>query len=87
MATREENGHVFDFDTDKCVKCGMSRERYEDNGKPSCKQPPTYEQVLKEGGARRERELQENDEPNTDVDKLLEEQKRGEIKLPDYDEI
>jgi hypothetical protein len=34
---RLENGHAFDFEADKCVKCGMSRERYDDNGKPACK--------------------------------------------------
>jgi hypothetical protein len=51
------------------------------------KQPPTYEQALNEAAERRERELQEDDEPKTDVDKLLDEQKRGETKTPDYDEL
>jgi hypothetical protein len=37
MADKPENGHIFDFDTDKCKKCGMTREHYEDNGKPACK--------------------------------------------------
>jgi hypothetical protein len=32
-----KNGHTFDFDTDVCTKCGMSREAYEDTGKPACK--------------------------------------------------
>ena len=34
---QQENGQVFNFATDKCEKCGMSREAYEDNGKPPCK--------------------------------------------------
>jgi len=34
---REAGGHAFDFDRDVCVKCGMSREKYQDNGKPPCK--------------------------------------------------
>ena len=87
MAIREENGHLFDFDTDKCVKCQMSREHYEDNGKPACKRPPTHEQALKQGEERRERELQESDEPKTEADKLLDELKHGEPKTPDYDEL
>lgn len=34
--TKSEGGHHFDFDTDKCTKCGMTRETYEDNGRPAC---------------------------------------------------
>lgn len=32
-----ERGHHLDFDTDTCTKYGMTREEYEDNGKPRCK--------------------------------------------------
>lgn len=35
--SKEENGHTFDFSTEKCTKCGMTKEHYEDNGKPLCK--------------------------------------------------
>lgn len=34
---REAGGHAFDFDREVCVKCGMSREKYQDNGNPPCK--------------------------------------------------
>ena len=34
---RQENGHSFNFSTDVCEKCGISRPRYEDSGKPRCK--------------------------------------------------
>lgn len=37
MDKRQENGHTFDFNTEKCNTCGMSLEYYEDNGKPVCK--------------------------------------------------
>jgi len=33
---RTEGGHAFDFDRDVCVRCGMSREKYEDSGRPRC---------------------------------------------------
>jgi hypothetical protein len=33
---RQSGGHYFDFSTELCVKCGMNREHYEDNGKPRC---------------------------------------------------
>jgi hypothetical protein len=36
-APKLENGHIFNFDTEKCENCGMTREHYEDNGKPTCK--------------------------------------------------
>jgi hypothetical protein len=32
----KENGHIFDFDTDACTRCGMYKEAYEDGGKPRC---------------------------------------------------
>jgi ribosomal protein L37E len=37
---RRAGGHAFDFDREVCVKCGMSREYYEDNGKPPCRGKP-----------------------------------------------
>jgi hypothetical protein len=37
MAAKPEKGHVFDFDTEVCAKCGMTKEHYEYNGKPPCK--------------------------------------------------
>lgn len=36
MRDGQAGGHAFDFDREVCVKCGMSRERFEDNGKPPC---------------------------------------------------
>lgn len=34
---RESDGeHHFDFDRDVCVKCGMTRNQYDDTGKPPC---------------------------------------------------
>jgi len=34
---RLENGHSFDFDTEVCQKCGMSKKEYEDNkDRPAC---------------------------------------------------
>jgi hypothetical protein len=40
---RRAGGHAFDFDREVCVKCGMSREHYQDNGKPPCKGKPSSE--------------------------------------------
>ena len=37
---RRAGGHAFDFDREVCVKCGMTREHFEDNGKPQCKGKP-----------------------------------------------
>jgi hypothetical protein len=37
---RRAGGHAFDFDREVCVKCGMTREFYQDNGKPPCKGKP-----------------------------------------------
>jgi len=34
---RRAGGHAFDFDREICVKCGMSREYFEDNGQPACR--------------------------------------------------
>ena len=63
----------------------MSREHFlDDNGKPACQRPSTYEQVLGQGDERRERELQESIEPKTEADELLKELKQGEPKTPDY---
>jgi hypothetical protein len=33
---RQAGGHCFDFSTEACVNCGMSREDYEDSGQPRC---------------------------------------------------
>jgi hypothetical protein len=30
-------GHHFNYETDKCTKCGMTEEYFEDNGKPPCR--------------------------------------------------
>jgi hypothetical protein len=32
-----ENGHHFNFSTDVCDMCDMSRNEYDDSGKPFCK--------------------------------------------------
>ncbi len=37
---RRAGGHAFGFDREVCVKCGMTREHFEDNGKPACKGRP-----------------------------------------------
>jgi hypothetical protein len=34
---RQSGGHAFDFDRGVCVRCGMTREQYEDSGEPRCK--------------------------------------------------
>lgn len=51
------------------------------------KRLPTLEETLNQGAERRERELQEDNEPETDVDKLLNEQKRGGPEPPDQDHL
>jgi hypothetical protein len=33
---RNAKGHAFDFSRGVCVKCGMNREHYQDNGQPQC---------------------------------------------------
>jgi hypothetical protein len=33
---RRAGGHAFSFDAGVCAKCEMTREYYEDNGKPRC---------------------------------------------------
>jgi hypothetical protein len=33
---RRAGGHAFDFSTDVCAKCAMTRPYYEDNGHPNC---------------------------------------------------
>jgi len=33
---RRAGGHAFDFHRGVCVKCGMTREYYQDNGEPVC---------------------------------------------------
>jgi hypothetical protein len=33
---RRSGNHAFDFDAGVCQFCGMTREYYEDNGKPLC---------------------------------------------------
>jgi hypothetical protein len=37
---RQAGGHAFDFSREVCLKCGMTREHFEDNGKPACKGKP-----------------------------------------------
>jgi hypothetical protein len=32
----DEKGHRFDFDRDKCMRCGMTRGQWEDAGEPRC---------------------------------------------------
>jgi hypothetical protein len=29
-------GHAFNFETDICARCGMTRRQYEDAGEPNC---------------------------------------------------
>ena len=48
-------------------------------------QPPTFEQALKEGDERRERELQ--DEPGTAEDELLDKLKLDKPEAPDYNNL
>jgi hypothetical protein len=38
---RQAGGHNFDFSTEACATCGMSREEFEDTGKPPCKGKPS----------------------------------------------
>jgi len=33
------DGHSFDRLTGMCAKCGMSRAKYDDSGKPHCDEP------------------------------------------------
>ncbi len=33
---RRAGGHAFDFDRDVCVRCGMTRPYFDDNGRPLC---------------------------------------------------
>jgi len=33
---RRAGNHAFSFDAGVCAKCEMTREYYEDNGKPRC---------------------------------------------------
>lgn len=33
---RTAGDHRFDFSRDVCVKCGMTREYFQDNGEPGC---------------------------------------------------
>lgn len=34
---RQTGGHKFDFNTDVCTRCGMTRPQFEDNGSPPCR--------------------------------------------------
>lgn len=36
MASKTIKGHAFDFENDKCLLCGMTLSRFEDNGEPPC---------------------------------------------------
>ncbi len=44
---RMSGGHAFDFSAGVCQRCGMTREHYQDNGKPPCtaKKPKTRERI------------------------------------------
>jgi hypothetical protein len=44
---RRSGNHAFDFDAGVCQRRGMSREQYEDNGKPPCtgRKPATPEHL------------------------------------------
>lgn len=33
----KENGHEFDFETEVCKKCGLSKSKYDDSSFPSCR--------------------------------------------------
>lgn len=37
---RMAGDHRFDFSCDVCVRCGMTREYFEDNGEPHCDGQP-----------------------------------------------
>jgi phage terminase large subunit-like protein len=57
---------------------------------PHAKQPPTFEEVQKQLAEleRKERELQESDEPKKDGDKMMDELgKRDPATPPDYDQL
>jgi hypothetical protein len=41
---REGGGHAFDLISKKCGRCGMTREAYEDHGKPRCPGRPRLRQ-------------------------------------------
>jgi hypothetical protein len=41
-------GHRFDFINGRCIRCKMSRKRFEDNGRPQCSgRPPDRSKRLK----------------------------------------
>jgi len=44
---RTAGGHRFDFSRMVCVRCEMSHEHFEDNGRPQCKgRPPDKRERL-----------------------------------------
>jgi hypothetical protein len=45
---RQAGGHAFDFDRGVCVKCGMTREAYQDNGFSLCQTMRTSSEKQKE---------------------------------------
>jgi hypothetical protein len=38
-------GHVFDFDAEKCARCGMTRAQFDDRGEPPCIGRPVVPEV------------------------------------------
>jgi hypothetical protein len=42
---RLAGGHRFDFSRGVCQRCGMSREKFEDNGRPRCTGKPPEEKI------------------------------------------
>jgi hypothetical protein len=40
---RHAGGHDFDLTTKSCSKCGISREKFEDQGEPRCTGKPSRE--------------------------------------------
>ena len=37
---RKAGGHRFDFGSEVCLKCGMTRKYFQDNGEPRCERRP-----------------------------------------------
>jgi hypothetical protein len=42
---RMAGGHRFDFSRGVCQRCGMSREKFEDHGRPRCTGKPPDEKI------------------------------------------
>ena len=44
----QAGGHRFDFITGRCIRCKMSRKKFEDSGRPRCSgRPPDKRKRLK----------------------------------------